>query len=152
MSERCDQVRDCQDGSDEDGCQLIVMMKGYNKKIPPLSKEYSEIIPVKVDVTIRLLKVMDIKEVDATIDLQFEIILEWVDDRLTYNNLKTKSSLNALTDEEIHNVWLPLIIYENTDQKETTRLGVDWEWSTSVTITREGNFIRWALQIFFVQH
>ena len=142
MSERCDQVRDCRDGSDEDRCQLIVMMEGYNKKIPPLSKKDSEIIPVNVDITIRLMKVMDIKEVEATIDLQFEIILEWVDDRLTYSNLKKKSSLNALTDEDISNVWLPLIIYENTDQIETTRLGVDWEWSTSVTITRTGNFTR----------
>ena len=148
MSERCDQVRDCRDGTDEDECQLIVMMKGYNKKIPPLSKKNSEIVPVQVNVTIRLLKVMDINEVDATIDLQFEIILEWVDDRLTYNNLKTKSSLNALTDEDIRNVWLPLVIYENTDKKETTRLGVEWEWTTSVTITREGNFTRLVLQIF----
>ena len=142
MTERCDQVRDCRDGSDEEGCQLIVMMKGFNKKIPPLSKEYMEVIPVNVDITIRLLKVMDINEVDATIDLQFEIILEWLDDRLTYNNLKRKTFLNALTAEEINHVWLPLVIYENTDQIETTRLGVDWEWSTSVTILREGNFTR----------
>ena len=135
-------MRDCRDGSDEEGCQLIVMMKGFNKKIPPLSKEYMEVIPVNVDITIRLLKVMDINEVDATIDLQLEIILEWLDDRLTYNNLKRKTSLNALTAEEINHVWLPLVIYENTDQIETTRLGMDWEWSTSVTILREGNFNR----------
>ena len=99
-------------------------------------------IPVEVNITIRLLKVMDINEVDATIDLQFEIILEWVDHRLTYNNLKKKTSLNALTAVEIGSVWLPLIIYENTDQIETTRLGMDWEWTTSVTITRDVNFTR----------
>ena len=142
MTERCDQVQDCRDGSDENGCQLVLLMKGYNKHIPPISKDYSEMIPVEVNITIRLLKVMDINEVDATIDLQFEIILEWVDHRLTYNNLKKKTSLNALTAVEIGSVWLPLIIYENTDQIETTRLGMDWEWTTSVTITRDGNFTR----------
>ena len=35
-----------------------------------------------------------------------------------------------------------MIIYQNTDQKESTRLGVEWEWKTRVMITREGNFIR----------
>ena len=33
----------------------------------------------------------------------------------------------------------------NTDQKEVTRLGMDWEWSTSVTVSREGGFTRSGL-------
>ena len=32
------------------------------------------------------------------------------------------------------------MIYENTDQKESTRLGVDWEWATRVSVVKEGNF------------
>ena len=28
------------------------------------------------------------------------------------------------------------VIYDNTDQKDTTRLGEVWEWSTKVTVTR----------------
>ena len=36
-------------------------------------------------------------------------------------------------------LWLPLVIYWNTDQHETTRLGVEWEWSTDVWVQREGN-------------
>ena len=39
-------------------------------------------------------------------------------------------------------IWLPLIVYENTDQKEVTRVGMEWEWATDVTVTREGNFTR----------
>ena len=31
-------------------------------------------------------------------------------------------------------------IYDNTDQKEVTRLGTEWEWATDVTVTREGRF------------
>ena len=26
-------------------------------------------------------------------------------------------------------------MYDNTDQKEVTRLGMDWEWATEVTVT-----------------
>ena len=36
-----------------------------------------------------------------------------------------------------YNIWLPRVVYDNTDQKEVTRLGMDWEWSTTVAVTRE---------------
>ena len=29
------------------------------------------------------------------------------------------------------------MIYENTDQKQTTRLGSNWEWETKVIVRRE---------------
>ena len=61
---------------------------------------------------------------------------------MIYHNLKSKASLNALTDEDIETIWLPLIVYDNTDQKEVTRLGESWEWATRVTVSREGNFTR----------
>ena len=50
--------------------------------------------------------------------------------------------MNALTDTDIGQLWLPLVIYENTDQKESTRLGVDWEWVTRVSVVKEGNYTR----------
>ena len=39
-------------------------------------------------------------------------------------------------------IWLPLIVYDNTDQKKVTRIGMEWEWATDVTVTREGNITR----------
>ena len=39
-------------------------------------------------------------------------------------------------------LWLPLVIYINTDQQETTRLSALNEWSTDVNVKREGNFTR----------
>ena len=56
--------------------------------------------------------------------------------------MKAETSLNTLTDADIEKLWLPLVIYENTDQKESTRLGMDWEWVTRVSVVREGNFTR----------
>ena len=43
-----------------------------------------------------------------------------------------------LTQEEINTLWLPLVIYWNTDQEETTRLGVEWEWKTAISVQKEG--------------
>ena len=42
---------------------------------------------------------------------------------------------------DIETLWLPHVIYENTDQKETTRLGEfgNGEWLTKVLVKREGN-------------
>ena len=57
-------------------------------------------------------------------------------------NLKSDTSLNALVEDEIRKLWLPLIIYQNTDQKQSTRLGSAWEWATRVIVTKEGGFTR----------
>ena len=143
MEERCDQIQNChQDGSDEDECQLMSLMKGYNKNVPPFSFDNEILTPVNVNVSLKLLMVVDIGEVENSIELQFEIILEWTDGRITFNNLKNKTYLNALTDSDMSQVWLPVVVYENTNQRETSRLGNSWEWSTSVTVAREGSFQR----------
>ena len=65
--------------------------------------------------------------------------LLWKDNRATFHNLKLSDSLNALTQEDIEQLWLPKVIYENTDQKETTRLGEfgNGEWETKVIVRRE---------------
>ena len=81
-----------------------------------------------------------------SIHLQFQITLMWMENRVIYQNLKEQSSLNALTLEDIKAIWLPLIVYDNTDQKEVTRLGMDWEWATRLTVAREGDFIRSGLE------
>ena len=47
-----------------------------------------------------------------------------------------------LSQEEINMLWLPRVIYWNTDQEETTRLGVEWEWTTDILVEREGKMAR----------
>ena len=140
MEERCDQVLDCRDGSDEIGCQIILFKNqdAYNKNIPPITKND----PVNVSISITLMKVVEIEETDHSIHLQFKINLQWKDNRVKYQNLKDKTSLNALTDADIRKLWLPFVIYENIDQKESTRLGEygNGEWVTSVSVVKEGTF------------
>ena len=143
MEERCDRKRNCRDESDEIGCQTVLLQESYNKEVPP-SPLLSQFL--NINISINLLKVFDIKEDENSIKLQFEITLKWVDDRVTYHNLKKKTFLNTLTEKELKSIWLPLIIYDNTDQKETTRLGVKWEWRTSVRVERKGQLRRSGLE------
>ena len=145
MEKRCNQVPNCRDKSDEMECQLIVLKNGYNKNVPPISVRSGAddtIVPVAVNISITLMKVVEIEEVDHSIHLQFRINLQWRENRVKYQNLKEKASLNALTNADISQLWLPLVIYDNTDQKESTRLGETWEWVTRVSVVKEGNFIR----------
>ena len=67
------------------------------------------------------MKVVEIEERDHSIYLQFQINLQWRENRVKYQNLKDKVSLNALTEDDIGKLWLPRIVYANTDQKEMTR-------------------------------
>ena len=151
MTKRCNQLPDCDDYSDEEGCRLFSLTKGYNKVVSPFNISYLDEtivkVPVPIDVSLNLLKMVDIDERDNSIDLQFKIILEWRDPRITYNNLKEDIFFNALTEDEINMVWLPVLIYVNTDQKETTRLGEygNGEWSTRVEVSRDGEFKRQVL-------
>ena len=98
------------------------------------------IIPVKVSIAINLMKVVEIEETDHSIQLQFGIRLMWKENRVRYRNLKKETSLNDLSGGDFTAHWFPLIVYDNTDQKETTRLGMDWEWNTMVKVTRGGHY------------
>ena len=120
MEERCNQVPDCRDESDERQCKVIILKDGYNKNIPPIGRaKDGSAIPTNVSISITLMKVVEIEETDHSIHLQFEINLQWKENRVKYQHLKDKTSLNALTDDEFSKLWLPLVIYSNTDQKES---------------------------------
>ena len=115
-------------------------------KIPPISTdEQRNIIPVPVRISIILLKIVRIEEVDHKIEFQFGIVLEWPEIRALFHNLKFKSSLNALTDDEILQLWLPYVIYDNTDMKEVVQL--EDGTKTTVTVSREGGFTRSGLEV-----
>ena len=147
MVDRCNQVPDCRDKSDEKGCQLILFEEDYNKNIPPIGRaDDGGVVPANVTLNVTLKKVVEIEERDHSIHLQFEINLQWRENRVKYQNLKDKTSLNALTSRDISRLWMPLVIYDNTDQEESTRLGMEWEWVTGVSVIKEGHFTRSGLQ------
>ena len=80
MDERCDQLSDCEDKSDEMDCKILDLEKGYNKRVPPVSKksvQVRKLEKVEVNVAILLFKVVAIEEEDHSIQLQFQINLEW---------------------------------------------------------------------------
>ena len=104
MNERCDQIIQCQDKSDEDKCSLLVFEESYNKLVPPISfnKADSNIIPVSIRVSTSLRNVLEISEFTHTIDLKLGISLEWYDKRVLFHNLKSEEALNVLSNSEVY--------------------------------------------------
>ena len=141
MEERCNQIYNCEDESDEKNCKIIHLKDDYDMGVIPISN-WEHARPVQVKVSLILSKVIAIVEMEHSIQLKFQISLDWKETRATYHNLKHESFQNALPMEDIERIWLPLVIYTNTEQQETTRLGVKWEWSTTVLVKREGPFKR----------
>ena len=146
LSQLCDQLPNCKDKSDEFECNILVLEAGYNKRVPPIMSDRKNmtqtVVAVPVQVSITLFKVVDIEEENHAVEFQFGITLEWKENRATYQNLKDKTTLNALAESDVKKIWTPLVIYENTDDKEVTRLGENWEWSTSVFVKKEGTLSR----------
>ena len=168
MDQRCDQIPNCKDSSDEKGCQTLILDDGYRKDIPPtqpilnlrnprdsLFPSFSKtstasnmsqaVVPLDLEIRISDVKVvsMEMEEVQHYITFQFKITLTWRDQRVSFHNLKHDISLNALNSNETNQLWLPLLFYVNTDDKDTTRLGLHWEeWYTNIEVEREGNFTK----------
>ena len=103
MEERCDQIMDCVDESDEDYCKIISFKDNYNKKVPPftINKENYTLIPARVSVSTQLKNVLDISEFSHTIDLKLGITLRWFESRVVYHNLKSEETMNILSDSEV---------------------------------------------------
>merc|ERR1712092_54282 len=100
MEERCDQMPDCDDKSDELNCKILALENGYNKRVPPVGKisgKVKQLKKVDVYISLTLFKVVAIEEEDHSIQLQFQINLEWKENRATYHNLKSETYLNALS-------------------------------------------------------
>ena len=121
------------------------MKDNYNNKIAPFEYDHvnSRVVPANVNISMAVMDVLGISEVDLVYVLKFRFIMVWYDYRLNYHNLKEEQSLNSLTREEIDKLWIPFVVFANTENQESTK-GDD---ETQVTITREGNFIESSIDV-----
>ena len=144
MKERCDQMLNCKDGSDEKKCQTVVLEDSYRKVAPPaLLGADNEVIPASVEVSLTLLDISAIREAANEIDIKFTIELMWTEPRATYHNLKEKTSLNILEYSEASLLWVPNLIYRNNKDNDDIESSIT---KSRVKIVRKGNFTRSGLE------
>ena len=82
----------------------------YESYHPP--EVSNEILAVVVNITTGLETVIEIEERSHIIQLKFDLMLEWYENRAKYQNLKNNSALNILSNSELQSLWIPYIIFQ----------------------------------------
>ena len=77
--------------------------------------------------------VSEIKEVSEEVTIKSVLVREFLDNRLTYTNLKEDANLNKLSQEEEDSLWYPLILFHNVAKHSS------WE---EFLFRREHNVVR----------
>ena len=148
MEERCDQLLDCEDKSDELNCRTVILEKSYRKTAPPLGIKMEnhtrKVTPAEVKISMTLLDISAIRETDNEIDIKFTAEFEWVESRAMFHNLKTRIFLNTLDNIEMGLLWIPKLIYRNNKDNFDTRSALD---KSELKINRKGNFTRSPLEV-----
>ena len=120
---RCDNKQDCGDVSDEKQCKIVSLdeEKYLKDKTPPPFKK-GEKLPVRLNIDI--FNILDIQEVLNMIKLKFNLGATWYDSRLEYHNLKRDSEMNSLIFAEAQMIWVPTILFFNTQDHLTTSMDI----------------------------
>ena len=145
MASRCDNINDCDDKSDEADCSRVNIFPTYQKFIvpPPLENKAK----TEVTVSLSLSQIMDIRyvkfisieheydiiyfpgelmittnssEVGGYFQVQFILTMKWFESRLKFKNLKNDINLNGFLPNENGEIWVPEMIFSNTEEKPST--------------------------------
>jgi hypothetical protein len=119
MDQRCDSRIDCQpdDNSDEQNCTMYKLAEGYQKRTPPLGHEGSEL---EVKVSIELINVISMTELNFEYRVNVVVTMEWFDDRITFRNLQDSDIRNLILKEDHNDLWLPILYFANSNEGLTT--------------------------------
>ena len=67
-----------------------------------------------IDVT----KILQLDEVHSLLSLQLKLTIEWTDTRHEYIDLKTNKNMNSLSSNEMDEIWMPTIVFDNTNNRQ----------------------------------
>ena len=139
MVKRCNKIIDCpNDSTDEENCYMVNYDSTYKKEFAPVTMvENENIEKTTVNVTVELLTILTIDEIDSFFSCQIILHLTWFDQRLLYNNLKQDSNYNTLSKLEINSIWTPKVIFVNTENRD----GLQIDDKAQATVANYGNFV-----------
>ena len=116
----CDNVKHCEDNSDETNCTMVIFPEFYDKLLPPTkldddifktSNSAKSIIQslTMIDGNFTVLDVLDVDEIDSTFDIYFKLDMRWYDINLKYRFLNDLDDKNGFNQSELAKIWRPEI-------------------------------------------
>ena len=60
-------------------------------------------------------KIVDINNTEMSMEIRFNLIIEWLDHNVKWMNLKAGQQFNILSPEEIDKLWMSKVLFKNSD-------------------------------------
>ena len=136
INKRCDNSNDCKDKSDEGNCARVKKKATYQRFIVPPTAIGSGKDKIDVNISVDIESIMDISEVDGIFQVQFNLMMKWLDSRISFMNLKDDVTLNTLLPKEKQDIWVPELTFFNTEERPSTIV----DETTSIRVTKRGDF------------
>ena len=133
LENRCDDINDCNDGSDEKDCSILTLDESqYRKSYAPKPSSVNE----KLDVSIRLnvQRIDTILELKSSYQIRFMMITKWRDSRINFVNLRSGLT-NIVSDETAKTLWIPPLEIPEA----LTETNLDYDDKSSLLVLRESN-------------
>ena len=112
MDLRCNGKTECEDGSDELSCKMLVPNIGYNKYLTPPPHENEKY--TYVDFETRITETIFIDEDKKFMRLKKENARFWFNSYLTFQNLKNTTA-NVIQMNDRDNIWKPIFALRNSE-------------------------------------
>ena len=73
---------------------------------------------VKVELSVRLQAILNLDEIGQIMFVKYVLLAKWKDTGLKFHNLKRDANQNVLSEIEWSRIWVPRIIFDNTEATE----------------------------------
>ena len=113
MADRCNNVPNCNDGTDEYDCEIMLLDEHvYRKQFAPIADAHGH---VDVSVAAMISNIGNFDDLTMSYSVKFVLILKWFDHHLTFANLKPNYHDNIISDANKHSIWIPPLCMNNSD-------------------------------------
>ena len=133
MSERCNNVPNCKDHSDEYDCEIMLLDEHvYRKQFAPIADAHHH---VEVKIAALITSIGNFDDLTMSYSIKFVLILKWFDHHLRFANLKPNYHDNLVGYDKKHAIWIPPVCMNNSEGN--VWVSVD-EPSSKLYIERQG--------------
>ena len=138
IESKCDFIPDCWDKGDEKHCHLLNMenMGDYDNDLPAIVlDDDGGIVKKKVKLSVIIEDIEGIEEVMSRYTTTFNMMAEWEDSRLTWNDLKYDMNLNIVSQNERKLIWFPKTFIKNSQKHIVVPNGSE----SKLVVKKKGN-------------